>query len=329
MARELQLEVANFVCRFGETFVLNDLLNEVVIPSFRADAVRSIRGTDYFFLDQDLRYLGEERIESLALCCRFVKNTKLTRYQTYSETKGIVPNELSIDSAPTSIVALLLYSHRLLFIKQVPNAPTPQQFGATFRHRMRDAVLDYRLSEYDRQVNAEEHVTKKSVADAFPIPDISITPIPSSEALRAFIYRFDELRNLKIELIPTNNELDNEEFFEDTREAKEQVGSSKTSLTHHHPKGLDKKGVLQHVEAAKQGNLHVKMSGNDKNGASLIGDNEDFSVKASLGTQQLSFDEGVSLAYSKYRGLTGEGIISEGELQNDYADKLREAFNLF
>lgn len=328
MAKQLELEVANFVCRFGDKLVLNDLLSEIVIPSFFADTTRSSRGTQYFFIDQELRYLEDENVESLALCCRFVKNTTLKRHQIYSPSKGIVSDERSMDSAPTSLAVLLLYSHRLLFVKEVPNAPTMQQFGTTFKYRMRDAVLDFHSSQLDQRVRAGEKITKKAIAEQFPIPDVSVTPITSKEALKTFIERFEVLTTLKIELAPTNNELDNEEFFEDTREAKEQVGSSKTTLTHHHSKGLDKKGVLEHVEAAKQGNLQVEMRGKDKNGDDLKGDNEDFSVKATLGTSQVSFDEGVQKSYSRYNDLKAAKIVTEGQQQHDYAEKLREAFNL-
>ncbi len=328
MAKNLELEVANFVCRFGEKLVLNDLLSEIVIPSFFSDAVRGSRGTEYFFIDQELRYLEVDDVESIALCCRFVKNTTLKRHQIYSPKNGIVSDEKSLKSAPTSLVVLLLYTHRLLFIKEVPNAPTMKQFGTTFKHRMRDAVLEYHSSIYDQQVQAGEKITKKSIAEQFPVPDVSVTPITSKEALETFIERFEILTTLKIELAPTNNELDNEEFFENTREAKAQVGSRKTTLIHQNSKGLDKSGCLEHVEAAKQGSLNVEMRGKDKNGDDLKGDNEDFSVKASLGTPKVTFDEGVEKAYSRYSDMKAADIVSEGPQQHDYATKLREAFNL-
>jgi len=203
-----------------------------------------------------------------------------------------------------------------------------QQFGTTFKHRMRDAVIEYHASQLDQRRQAGEKLTKKSLAERFPLPDVSVTPITSTEALKTFIDRFKTLTTLKIALAPTNNELDNEEFFAGAREAQEQVGSSRTTLTHHHSKGLDKKGVLEHVEAAKQGNLQVEMRGKDKNGDDLKGDNEDFSVKAALGAIEVSYDEGVQKAYSRYNDLKAAKIVSEGQPQHDYADKLREAFNL-
>jgi hypothetical protein len=192
---------------------------------------------------------------------------------------------------------------------------------------MRDKVMQFHSSEYDRR-RADEKITKKQLKEELPIPDVHVTPITSKEALRTFIKRFESLTTLKVEIAPTNNELDNEEFFEDARGAQEQVGSSKTTLTHHHAKGLDKKGVLGHVEAAKQGNLRVQMSGKDKNGDDLKGNNEDFSVKASLGTTEVGFDEGLEKSYSRYKDLKDAKVVTEGKQLHDYAEKLREAFNL-
>ena len=327
MARKLELEVANFICRFGDKYVLNDLLEEIVLPSFFADTRRSIKGTDYFFIDQKMLYLDEnESIESLALCCRLVKNTTLKRHQIYTPNEGIVSSERTLKSAPSSIAVLLLHSHRLLFVREVPGAPSIHQFGTTFKHRMRDEVLNLQAALYDKYRTSGEKVTRKKIKKLFPVPDVDVTPLTSSEALRTFIDRFAVLTTLKVGLAPTNNELDNEEFFEDAREAQELVGGVKTILTHTNPKGLDKEGCIEHVEAAKQGNLQVEMRGKDQHGDDIKGDNSDFSVRASLGTSEVRFDDGVINAYNRYQNLKEEEVVSEGPQLHDYAQKLRDAF---
>ncbi len=335
MAKNLEVEVANLVCRFGSTLVLNDLLREVVLPGFLSDDIRKIQGTEYFLIDQKFVYLEDRKIESLALCCRLVKNTTLRRHQIYSPSSGIIADEKSLASAPTSIAVLLLKSHRLLFVKEVPGAPSMQQFGATLKHRLRNSVLQYHSALVEEEIKgrgklAKKHKSeiKKEIAEKFPIPDVSVTAITSKEALKTFIHRFGLLTTLRVEIAPTNNELDNEEFFQNAREAQDQVKSIKSTLTHHNSKGLNKEGVLEHVEAAKQGNLRVRMVGKDKNGDDLKGDNEDFSVKASLGVSEIAFDQGIEAAYSRYQDLKSSRVISEGQHQSDYADKLREAFNL-
>ena len=51
-------------------------------------------------------------------------------------------------------------------------------------------------------------------------------------------------------------------------------------------------------------------------------------MKASLGTSEVSFDEGVEKSYERYNDLKEAKIVTEGKQQHDYAEKLREAFNL-
>lgn len=325
MARKLELEVGNFICRFSPKLVLNDLLSEVVLPAYHADRKRAIMGTEYFFIDREFRYLVKDEIESLALCCRIVKRTKIKRHQIYSETRGIVPDEKDLDSAPTSIAILLLYSHRLLFVREVPNAPTMHQYGSTFRYLMRDEILDYREGIFNKPKNK---LSRKEIAQEVQIPEIRVVPVPSTESLKTFIDRFELLTTLKVQVAPTNNELDNEDFFKDTRIIKKQVGSSKTTLTHYHPNGLDKDGCREHVDAAKQGSLFVELKGKDENGDELKGDNDSFSVKAPLATTATSMRKLSEKAFSKYKELKDEAVISEGEQNEDYAEKLREVFNL-
>ena len=150
----------------------------------------------------------------------------------------------------------------------------------------------------------------------------------SKEALTAFVKRFEVITSLSVEVRPTNNEIDNEDFFEDARDVREQVNSAKTTLAHQNSRGLDKEGCLKHVKAAQHGNLEVTFRGKDHNGDDIKGDNSDFSVKASLGVNELKSDSGLKQVYSKYEQLKDDGVVAVAEQVHDYADKLREAFKL-
>ena len=133
MARKLELEVANFVVRFESKYVLNDLLDEVVLPAFFSGKTREYKETTYFFHEPEFKYLEKGNIDSLALVCRLVKDTVLRRHQIYTRNRGIVPDEYEIKSAPSAIATLLLKSHRLLYVREVPNAPSAKQFGNTVK----------------------------------------------------------------------------------------------------------------------------------------------------------------------------------------------------
>lgn len=88
MEKALELEIANLIVRFGNKFVLNDLLSEVVLPAFFSNTLREYGETAYFFHEPEFKYLEKDNIDSLALICRFVKDTVLRRHQIYSPTDG-------------------------------------------------------------------------------------------------------------------------------------------------------------------------------------------------------------------------------------------------
>ncbi len=95
MNRPLELEVANFICRFGDKFVLNDLLDEVVLPAFFNSPPRKYGATQFFFAEQEFAYLRRNDVSSLALRCRFIMSTVLRRHQVYLPGKGLRADEKS------------------------------------------------------------------------------------------------------------------------------------------------------------------------------------------------------------------------------------------
>ena len=193
MARQLEVEVANFVCRFGD-LVLLDLLDEVVLPAFTSDAHRKQKETDYFFMNQEFRYLEKNDVSSLALCCRLVKNTMIRRHQIYSREEGIIPDEKALESAPSAVAILLLQSHRLLYVREVPSAPSMTQFGSTFAHFMKPQVMAYRDAVFQQRKKNNKSLKKRLINHEIPFPDLSIVPVVSSESLKDFMNRFKFVR---------------------------------------------------------------------------------------------------------------------------------------
>ncbi len=328
MDRPLDLEIANFVCRFGDRLVLNDLLEEVVLPAFFREDPRRYGETQYFFTDQEFGYLKRNNVDSLALRCRFIKNTVLRRHQVYSPTEGLVSDEKSLESAPSAVAILLLKSHRLIYLREVPFAPSPAQFGTTFQQFLRSAMEAYHHDLFQDAIHSGNRVTKKSLRQKFPLPTVDVVPVVSSESLKHFVQRFDSLNTLKIEVAPTNSELDNSAFFKQLRASKEKVDSQKTVVQHHNAKGLDKDGCIAHVEAAKQGNARIQMKGVDANGDSLIGNNENFSVHATVEPGD-GVDERAKDAFEKYEELVDDKVIDLGKPTRDDSEKLKEIYKRF
>jgi len=325
MARPLEVEVANFICRFGDA-VLLDLLDEVVLPAFFSDEIRTYMETEYFFTDQSFRYLTKNDVSSLALCCRIVKNTIIRRHQVYRKEKGIVPAPQSLESAPSAVAVLLLQSHRLLYVREVPSAPSMTVFGSTFSKFMKSTVMAYRQSLYEERKKAGKKPKKKDINVEIQIPDVSVVPVVNNESLKEFVARFDVLNSLKIEVAPTNNELDNEDFFKSLRLRKTEVGSTRTVVQHANANGLDKKGCLKQVQAAKQGNVLIEMKGKDDSGDELKGNNEAFSVRANLPTTSSDVEKCADAAFAKYSELVESEVVQVGKPVDDYSEKLKASF---
>jgi hypothetical protein len=325
--KELELEVANFVCNFDGSTALVDRLNEVVLPAFFSDESRKYGDTEYYFEEQSFRYLKEGDPSSIALCCRFIKNTVLRRHQHIVAGK-LVSDEKTLPSAPSAIVALLLSNHRLLYIREVPNAPSPAQFGSTFAYFMRNEVSRFRDRILkDRQENGDVDATKKAIAQELPFPTVVVVSVVSSKSLEDFVARFSLLTTFKIEIAPTNNEMDNRKFFGQLRDSKTIVHSAKSVLTHHNSKGLDKEGCIEQAEGAKQGNARIEMKGKDAKGDTLVGDNQSFSVRAKIGSDKANPNSTPEKAFSRYNRLLSEGVIEIGKTLNAVTTKIKAALS--
>ncbi|QDT83832.1 hypothetical protein [Gimesia chilikensis] len=329
MAKKLELEVSNFIVRFGENYVLNDLLDEIVLPAFFSNSIREYRDTTYFFHEPQFIYLEKDNADSLALVCRFVKDTVLRRHQIYSPNEGIIADEHEINSAPSAIAILLLQSHRLLYVREVPGAPTAKQFGSTFKYFMNTATLNYQSAYYDEWKDSSEKLTKKKIRELFPIPDVDVVPLVASESLKEFLERFKQLKILKVELAATNNEIDNDEFFRLWRKINNGMDGKKSVVSYRSNEGLDTEGCYEYVEAAKQGNALVELKGEDQKGDNLVGTNENFSVKAQLSEDGKTRASRVKESFVKYKELLTDNVVDIGDHVSNYTTKLIESYKRF
>jgi hypothetical protein len=87
MTRYKHVEVANFICRFGDDKVLLDLLEEVVLPAFNSNERRSYGTTSYFFHQVKLVEIKSANLPIWCITGRFIKNTVLQREQIFDEGK--------------------------------------------------------------------------------------------------------------------------------------------------------------------------------------------------------------------------------------------------
>ena len=126
----------------------------------------------------------------------------------------MVPKPASMETAPSSLFALVLESHRLLFVREQSDSPSIGQFGSTARSFIRSTHMGYINGLHEEARNSEgKKPTKKALLKQLPIPDVEVVAIFSSESLTAFVNRYKELQVMRVSLAETNNEIDNAEFF--------------------------------------------------------------------------------------------------------------------
>lgn len=328
------MEVANFVCRFGDQEML-DHLNEIVIPAlFDSKLQRTYGNSSYFFHNVTFVTLDESR-GVYGVFGKLVKDTILEREQLFSQELGLVADKERIRSSPSSAFLLVLNDHRLLFVEETKYAPSLDVFCSTIqrflsrKHKEYIDALYEEAKEHSARALSAARQTKKQFQEKVMFPTVEITPIPSNSSIAGFIQQFATLRSLEIHVLETNSEIDNEPFFQQARDLGEILGSQKTVIRHSNTTGLDTKEAIKQVDAAAaQGVNSVKLAGIDKEGATLSGDNHDIKVKVPLDGFNATPIGAARQLYAKYRELLTSKIIGSakvGELSESKRSQLNRA----
>ena len=320
-----KLEFSNFTCKFGEHLKLLDLFREVVYPSFKESSlIRSLRGTDYFFIDTQLLQVRNytNNAEDLVLAGRLVKNTKLKREQIFRQGKGIIEDIDELESAPTSLFVLTLNNHRLLYMKEVAGAPDVKTFQATcqkfLRERHRFFIADklkYNELKHKESPNVKK-ITKKKLVQKFPYPELRITTLTDPTSLRNFVNQFNKIEELTIKLLPTNNEdIDNDDFWSQLGDSKDRMGSKYVTTKFGNKKdGLEQDEVYEQSNSATElTNSAINMKGIDHSGGALKGNNENFQLAVEIDEISKNMTSATAQLYAEFLNQIKAGNISVPE----------------
>jgi hypothetical protein len=288
VARQQYLEIANFILRFGDRLKMIDMFEEIVLPAFVGDGERSYKDTRYMFLNVKLVTLEHRDRKYPAVVGRFVKDTKLKRNQLFdSERKGLVKSEVTLDTAPSSVFVLMLDGHRLLFVREQSDSPGLDAFRSTVIKFVTSTYYDYLDKLYDEaKANPPpdgKKVTRKIIERDFPKPTLELIEVSAEQELREFVGRYKTLKDIRVSLVQTNDEVDNEDFFRQMRVQKNKIGSDKTTLQHHQKDGLNKSEAIEQLQSALNGTAEIRLEGISTEGEKLIGNNEQFKVRVPLG----------------------------------------------
>ena len=333
-----KLEFGNYTLKFGEQKVLLDLYDEVVFPSFlEMKYKRKIKNKgEFFFLDTEVIKLVDDKDEPVVgISGRIVKNTKLRREQIF-RGQGLVEDHEELETAPSSTFLLILNNHRLIFCKEVPGAPTISNFCSTSAHFIKTAHQEFIEAQFDeakaaKELNPDlERVTKISLVDKYPRPDLRITPLTDTEDLRHFVNRFAQIDKLSIKLLPTNREeIDNDDFWRDFGRRKDKMNSPTTRVEfYNNGDGLDLEAVYEETSSATSfGNSEISIKGHNGDGDTLKGDNTDFDLSVEMDEMPREPKQAAAAKYQVFMNLADQGTITLPALAAEVIDKIKLIFD--
>jgi hypothetical protein len=319
-----ELEFANFILKFGQDRNLLDFISEIVLPAFTEKLEWTYGETiKHFFHDAELINLGDEENPIICIVGRYVKNTIVVREQFYNEESNtIIKDNRSLPTSPTSIFVLILNNHRLLYLGESSKAPSLYEFQKTALKFLKEKYQDF----IDAQGNLNPNVPRNQIYRQYPAPSLEIVSLTGEGSLREFIGRYDLLKMVEIKLLSTNNEADNNGFFDAARKIKDEANSETTTIRHQNSQGgLSKVAVTQQVESAiGQGNSKIRLDGRDRQGNTLKGNNETFKVSSYLHEPPKTISGIARKAYEVFEHLATEGIIRIGERREDISRVIQQ-----
>ncbi len=313
MAKKAELQIANFICKFGNRNLL-DFARNIVMPAFLDTRLRrKYSNNDYFLHQTKLKIIRTENDTLYTIVGRIINNTTVKRHQIFTD-KGLVPDEASLQSSPSALFMLILNNHRLLYVKETAFAPELKTFGLTllkFIKIKRMQLINATALLKTRDKNGKI-ITKKRLQNIYPIPRLDVIPLSTEQTFSNFINRYDKLMSVKVRLINPNDEFDCDDLFTSLRDLKEDVDADLTVLENKNNKeGLDKKAVkLRYANLSEIGNYELTLNGTDKSGSRLIGNHEDFNVKVPLGDDiPKEIDDASEKLKVEYESLKQQNII--------------------
>ena len=285
MPRVPSIVFANLTCRFGNRYALLDLAREVVIPALLDVTMkRRFGSTSYFFIDVGLVDVEVEGTSErqLTIFGRIVKDTVLTRSQIYSADSGLIPDEDSMPSAPSSFFALDLNNHKLAFLPETPHAPPIAAFASTLKAFLRRKHISFVRALYEEAKRAGTPRPLQYFLEQYPHPDLEATPMANKSSISEFLSSFAKLTHLEFRILETNAEFQRQQTFRDLKAMKDELAATTTKLVHDSKVGLNVGAAAEEINAsAAAGNQKVVLAGTASDGTELRGSNDSFKLRVS------------------------------------------------
>jgi hypothetical protein len=311
---------ANFICTFGDAGGLLDNW-DIVGPAFLTDSlVRKYGKNDFHLYDVQLQKFANDDngIPIVAVCGRFIKNTLLTREQTFDDAGSLIKSHAHIASSPSAFFVLVLNTHRLIYFAETAHSPDLKSFEATmasFIKKLREKKIN---QQYD---DADGRVTKISLRESLPRPTLNVVPLAERDRLADFVSRFNKIKTVKFRLIKPNHESDASKVVSAVRERFGPLEPDYLDITASSSDGLDKPEVQQAVEeAGETGNTNIVLKGEGLDGEKLSGTADEFALTTQLENPAKADTDLSTQLYSKYKSFVQTGKIKLGQTAGHAAD---------
>lgn len=322
--RQHEALFANFILKFGDEDLL-DYLDEVVLYAFTDDAlVRERKGSSFYLIDVEIVDLvpGEGRH---AIAGRFIQDTVLRRTQIYKDGEGLIQDERTMQSSPSSFFVLTLEDHRLIYYAETTHAPEISSFKSTMEQFIRRKHRAFIDQVYDAGRESGVRVTKKSLHEVHREPTLQVIPIVSKEGIDAFLRRYSQIKRLDLVVHTPNKEVDGSEVVNNLQALRRQLGADKGRFTVNNSDGLDRQGtkeILEDVSASP--NNEANISGLDVEGNKLNGSNEDFSVRSEINLGQLETRNMARRLFKRMQELRQSGALKLADAQQATRRRVQE-----
>lgn len=312
MSRTHTVHFANFICRFGDSKVLLDFAEEIVLPAFLAKRERRYGDSKFFFQDAELVNFGTSTSPELLVVGRLIHDTVLSREQVIQDGK-LIRDSAKMSSAPSALFALVLDTHKLLYFPETSHAPSLNTFRSTIARFIRDSHLDV-LNKQQRERSVQgTPLPRNQLLKEFPSPTVELLPLSSETSLKEFLNQFKVLRQLRIDLVEPNDEIDGSNLIAKIREAKGALGAKDGSLVYRagaKDKGLSHENTLTALTPiVEEGNSKVTLSGEDANGDKLVGNNDSFKMGMPIKDVSSNPRNAGRQLYEAFRDKVAAGLV--------------------
>lgn len=314
---------ANFVCRFGDHTVMLDMAEDIVVPAFLSGGSRKYGDSTYSFRDVCLKNFGTQEKPELVLVGRMVLDTLLSRDQVMIDGE-LIRDHATMPSAPSALFALVMDTHKLIYLPETRFAPGLAAFRATAARLIKDRHRAYIKHRYEQAKGLEEKVTKSDLLLECPSPTVEVVALSTDAGLEQFLQQFEVLQQIRIELIQPNDELDGSPLLKQMRQAKEAFGAKNAALVYGNAEGLSQTSAVSELKPViEEGNAKVILSGKDHLGDQLRGNNEAFKLGMPIG--EISSNPAVAgrELYEVFRDKVDAGLLKVKDAGDNVAAKIR------